>query len=212
MTMEINTDTVAQQDEQVKSSIREKLHIQYSHAASRTLLFAVAGVFLYIVVSMIPMPFRMVGILKFGLLPAVTIIALVGATRGSLAGFITGYLGEVLYGLLVYNVVVTMTLTAVAYGILGLVVGFGTYDFTNGRSLAKLSILAVIGFLITILLTVVIGIGVEKYSLLTAIAYLMLPLVTLGLPTLFFLTPVLAKLCFAVSEKVVSLSSYDPTE
>ena len=155
------------------------------------------------------MPFVMVSILKFGLLPAVVIIALTGAIRGPLAGFLAGYLGEVLYGLLVYNVVVTMTLPGIAYGVLGLIVGLSSYDFTNGRSLLKLSILSIVGFTFTVLLGVVVGITVEGYSIMAALAFSMLPLLTMGLLTLFFLTPVVARIGHAF---YVWLSAIEPNE
>ena len=202
------TEENEQQTEEItKTSILEKFQIQDKNTALWTLIFALLGALLYVGISMIPMPFTMVSILKFGLLPAVTVIALTGAIRGPIAGFISGYLGEVIYGLLVYNVVVTMTLPAMAYGVMGLIVGLISYDFTNGRSLVKLSILSIVGFIFTILLSVVLAITVEGYSVLAAILYSMLPLVTMGLLTLFFLTPVLARVWYEFMKKMKAIGS-----
>jgi hypothetical protein len=194
------------------TSLTERLHLQDMNTAIWTIIFAVLGAAIYVGISLIPMPFMMVSVLKFGLLPAVTIIALTGAIRGPLAGFIAGYLGEVLYGLLVYNVVVTMTLPAMAYGIMGFIVGLSRYDFTNGRSLLKLAILSVIGFVFTTLLTVVLAITVEGYSVLAAIAFAMLPMLTMGLLTLLFLTPVLARLWYIFMNKISILAADEPAD
>ncbi len=203
MTEEIDQPT----EEVTKPALREKLHMGNANISMWTLLFALLGAILYAGVSLIPIPFTMVSILKFGLLPALTIIALTGAIRGPIAGFIAGYLGEIIYGLLTYNIIVTMTLPAMAYGIMGLIVGLISYDFTNGRSLIKLSILSIVGFLFTILLSVVIAISVEGYSVLAAILYNMLPLLTMGLPTLFFLTPVLARAWYEFMKKMKAIAS-----
>lgn len=202
------TEENEQQTEEItKESILRKLHMSDKSTAAWTIIFGVLGALLYAGASMIPMPFIMVSILKFGLLPAVTIIALTGAIRGPIAGFIAGYLGEVIYGLLVYGVVVTVTLLAVAYGIMGLIVGLASYDLTNGRSLMKLAVLSVVGFLFTILLSVVLAITVEGYSVMAAIAFNMLPLLTMGLLTLFFLTPVLARAWYEVMRKMRAIAS-----
>jgi len=203
MTEEIDQPT----EEVTKPALREKLHMGNANISMWTLLFALLGAILYAGVSLIPIPFTMVSILKFGLLPALTIIALTGAIRGPISGFIAGYLGEIIYGLLTYNIIVTMTLPAMAYGIMGLIVGLISYDFTNGRSLIKLSILSIVGFLFTILLSVVIAISVEGYSVLAAILYNMLPLLTMGLPTLFFLTPVLARAWYEFMKKMKAIAS-----
>ena len=89
-----------------------------------------------------------------------------------------------------------------AFGVLGFIVGIASYDFSNGRSLAKLSVLSTIGFVFTVLLVVVIGITIEEYSVLAAIAFNMLPLLTTGIPTLIFVTPVIARLWFHAVTKL----------
>ncbi|MDF1537786.1 MAG: ECF transporter S component [Candidatus Thorarchaeota archaeon] len=198
------TETI-HEDEITKDAILEKFQMQNGNMLLWTIIFAIIGATLYVGVSLIPMPYTMVSILKFGFLPAIVIIALVGAIRGPIAGFLAGYLGEVLYGLFVYNVIVTMTLPAIAYGILGFVVGLATYDFNNGRSLLKLSILSVVGFVFTVLLGMVIGISIENYSTMAALAFSMLPLLTMGIPTLLFLTPVVARVWYALTAKLATI-------
>ncbi|MFW9919591.1 MAG: ECF transporter S component [Candidatus Thorarchaeota archaeon] len=190
-----------------KTSILNRLHLENRPKALGTLFFGILGAIIYVVASLIPMPYMMISILKFGLLLGVVIVALTGAIRGPVAGFLAGYLGEIFYGLFVYNVVVAMTFHAAAYGILGLITGLVTYDFTNGKSLAKLSVLSIVGFLFTVLLSVVVGIVIEGYSVMAAIAFSMLPLITLGLPTLLFLTPVMARLWYGFMQKMKAIAS-----
>jgi hypothetical protein len=166
-----------------------------------TLIYAIIGTILYVGVALIPMPYLAEELMLFGLLPALVIIALVGAIRGPIAGFLVGYLGEVLYGLIAYNVVVSLTIPAMAYGVLGFVVGLKTYDFTNGSSLLRLSILSMVGYVFTILLVVVNGIVIEVYSLDAGLLYIMLPMITMGIPTLLFMTPVAARIWHEVKNK-----------
>jgi hypothetical protein len=201
---ETETTTVpetVQDDEISKKSILEKFHLQNSSMILWTIISAIVGTVLYVGVALIPMPYLAEDLMLFGLLPALVIIALVGAIRGPIAGFLVGYLGEIIYGLVAYNVIVSLTIPAMAYGVLGFVVGLKTYDFTDGRSLLKLSILSMVGYVFTILLVVVNGIGIEVYSLDAGLLYIMLPMITMGIPTLFFLTPVVARIWHEVKNK-----------
>jgi len=128
-------------------------------------------------------------------------VGLVGAIRGPLAGFLTGYLGVVLYDLMFYGVIVTMTLPALAYGVLGFVVGLASYELCNGRSLLKLSILSIIGMVFTILLLIVVGLTIEGYGTLVALGFVMLPLITVGLPSVFIITPLFVRVWHLVMSK-----------
>jgi len=148
------------------------------------------------------MPYTMVSLFKFGLSPALAIIALIGGIRGPLAGFLTGYLGVLAHDLLFFNTVVTYTLPALSYGVLGLIVGIASYDFSNGRSLGKLSILSAIGLVFTALLLVVFGLLVEQTAVLAGIGFVMLPLLTTGLPSVILLTPILARFWEFVNQTV----------
>jgi energy-coupling factor transport system substrate-specific component len=175
------------------TSILERFQIQDGKMALWTVLYSLLGVIVYVTLSLIPMPYLMVSLFKLGLLPALAVIGVVGAIRGPIAGFITGYLGEVVYGLVSHGVVVAMTLPALAYGVMGFVVGLASYDLANGRSLAKLSVLSLVGYVFTVLLVIVVGIVVTDYSIMAALAFQLLPLLTLGIPTVILLTPVFAR-------------------
>ena len=87
-----------------------------------------------------------------------------------------------------------------AVGLLGFVVGLTTYDFTNGKSLLKLSIISVVGLGFTVMFGLIIGLTIEVYSFDAALLYLTLPTLTLGIPTLFFVTPVAARIWHEISE------------
>jgi uncharacterized membrane protein len=201
MTETIPEPETVQEDKISLDSILEKFQMQSTNMILWTIIYAIIGTILYVGVTLIPMPYYAEDLMLLGLLPALVIIALVGAIRGPLAGFLVGYLGEVLYGLLAYNVIVTMTLPAIGYGLLGFFVGLGTtYDFTNGKSLLKLSILSVVGYLLTIMFGFVIGITIEVYSFDAWLLYIMLPMVTMGIPTLLFLTPVVARIWHEIAE------------
>ncbi len=182
------------QDNEKGRTLPEIFRIQHWTIALVTLIFGLVGAGLFALIHSIDMPFIMISLFKFGLLPSLAIIALVGAIRGPIAGFLSGYLGMVTFDLLVYNTVVTQTLPALAYGILGLIVGFASYDFSRGRSLAKLSLLSLIGLVFTGLLLVVFGLFIEQTAVLAGIGFVLLPLLTSGLPTVIFLTPILARI------------------
>ena len=180
----------------------ERLRVQDWRSAFITVIFGFVGATVFVLVNAVPMPFRMVSLLKFGFVPALAIIAVVGGIRGPLAGLITGYLGVITYDLLIHNVIVLLTLPALAYGVLGLVVGMTSYDFSRGRSLGKLSLLAAIGLVFTALLLVVFGLFVGQISALAEIGFVMLPLLTTGLPSVILLTPILARFWLVLSERV----------
>ena len=180
----------------------EILRIQHWTVALVTLVFGLVGAGIFALIHAIDMPFVMISLFKFGFIPSLTIIALVGAIRGPIAGFLSGYLGIVTYDLLVYNTVVTQTLPAIAYGVLGLIVGLASYELSKGRSLAKLSILSMIGLVFTGLFLVVIGLFVEQIAVLAGIGFTLLPLLTSGLPTVLFLTPILARIWDLFSTKI----------
>jgi len=183
-------------------TLSELLRVQHWTTSLVTLIFGLIGAGLFALIHSIDLPFIMISLFKFGFVPSLTIIALIGAIRGPLAGFLSGYLGIVTFDLLVYNTVVTQTLPALAYGMLGIIVGLASYDFTRGRSLAKLSLLSAIGLIFTGLLLVVLGLFVEHTAVLAEIGFVLLPLLTSGLPTIIFVTPILARIWIVLSTKI----------
>jgi hypothetical protein len=208
MTEETTTETVeptAETEAISKATILDKFQINGVMMLIWTIIYSLigAGLVFLLLWPEIPKPFLMVDLFKFGLLPIVAVIAVVGAIRGPIAGFLSGYLGIVLSDFLWYGAVVTMTLPAMAYGVLGFIVGLASYDFTNGRSLGKLSVLSTIGWVFSVLLIVVIQLTVEVVATMASIGFVMLPLITLGLPTAILLTPVLARLWHLLMFKIM---------
>jgi energy-coupling factor transport system substrate-specific component len=161
-------------------------------AKRKTVLYSLIGAGIFILIAMIPKPFKMVGLFKFGLLPALAIIAVVGAIRGPIAGLLTGYVGTVLHDLIFYTVIVIWTLPALAYGFLGFFVGFSTYNMTKERSLIKLSAYSGVGFILSAFLILLIGLAIESIEVLVEIAFVLLPLLTIGVPSVVLLTPIYA--------------------
>ena len=189
----MSEETTIDSRETSKKSVREKLHLQNTNATMWTLLTILLGAVIYLAFQMIFMPYLAVDIFSLGLAPALAVIAVVGAIRGPIAGFLTGYIGELLVSIFSTGGIVVFTLYGVAFGILGLITGLASYDFTRGRSLAKLSILSVIGIIFSALLYTVIGLLVEGIAVLVAIGFQLLPLLTLGIPSVFLLTPLFAR-------------------
>lgn len=198
----MSEETITDSREASKKSLREKLGFKDTNTAMWTLVTILLSVLIYLVIQLASMPYLSVGLFSLGLAPALAVIAVVGAIRGPVAGFLVGYFGELLVSIFSVGGIVTFTLYGVAYGILGLVTGLASYDFTNGRSLAKLSILSVIGMVFTALLYTVIGLFVEQVAVLVAIGFQLLPLLTFGIPSVFLLTPLFARAWLILSSRI----------
>lgn len=183
-------------------SVKDKLHIQNTNAVVLTLLAVLLGAVLYMGAEVIPMPSLAVGFFTLGFAPAIALVAAVGAIRGPLAGFLVGYFGEQLASIFLSGGIVAFSLYGVAFGVLGLIVGLPSYDFTSGRSLAKLSIISTIGLIFTALIYTVIGLFVEQVAVLVAIGLQLLPLLTIGIPTVVLLTPLFVRFWDIVSDKI----------
>ncbi|TFG07419.1 hypothetical protein EU522_00730 [Candidatus Thorarchaeota archaeon] len=188
-------------------SIREILRLKNTVSSLWTILISLIGAGVFIVLSTISMPFIAISLFKFGILPTVIAVPIIAAFRGPLAGFFTGYLGVVIGDLVLHSVVVNYTLQGLAYGFMGLVVGLAYYNFVNGRSLVKLAILSIVGLAFTGLLLVVVGILIEGYSVLIGIGFVLLPILTQGIPTVLLFVPVFAKIIHAFELRVMGMVS-----
>ncbi|MHA1908882.1 MAG: hypothetical protein ACW98Y_16390 [Candidatus Thorarchaeota archaeon] len=186
-------------------TMEEKLMIPNRDTILRTIGIAIFGAILYLVLEMIPMPYLTIWLVPLGLVPSLAIVSTIGAIRGPLAGLLTGYIGVLLFDFILNGTIVAFTLYGLAIGVLGLIVGIGNYDFNSGRSLAKLSVMSTIGLVFTALLTAVFGIFVEGVATLVVIAFQLLPILTLGLPSVILLTPLFVKLwCWFVNKFEIS--------
>jgi len=190
----MNADTEKSSDDIQMSQIIDRLNIDSGKEAAVTLATAAIGVVLYVILTAVSWPYTMVSLFKFGILPPLAIISTVGAIRGPIAGFLTGYVGEILTGLLLHGTILLGTATAAAFGVCGLIVGILSYDFGRGKSLGKLSFMSAFGFVLTTLLVTVLSLFVEVTAPMAAIGFLLLPYLTVGLPTMILFTPVYARI------------------
>lgn len=160
----------------------------------RTILVSIIAALLFLVLDVIQWPYTAIGLFRLGLAPALAVVASIGAVRGPLAGFLTGYIGKILSDFVLSGAIVAFTLYGLAIGFLGLVVGLASYDLTSGRSLVKMSVLSAIGLVFTALLTVVFGLFVEGIASIVSIGFQLLPMLTVGMPTVILLTPLFARI------------------
>ncbi|MFO7835176.1 MAG: hypothetical protein R6V83_00855 [Candidatus Thorarchaeota archaeon] len=190
----MNADSETSSDDIQISQIIHRLNIDSAKEAAVTLTIAAVGMVLYATLTAIPWPYTMISLFKLGILPSLAVISTIGAIRGPIAGFLTGYLGEILAGLLLNGTILLGTAPAAAFGVCGLVVGILSYDFSRGRSLGKLSFMSAFGFVLTTLLVTVLSLFVEVTAPMAAIGFLLLPYMTVGLPTMILLSPVYARI------------------
>ena len=195
------TDTITPQESPNRTLI-EKLQIQSSNAIMWTLLAAFLAAIIYLVIEMIPMPYLAISLFTLGFAPALAVITTVGAIRGPIAGLVAGYIGVLLTDLVFNGAISGFTLYGFALGFMGFVAGLANYDFKIGRSLAKLSVLSAVGLIFATLLTVLIGLFVEQLAILVALGFQLLPMLSIGLPTVILLTPLFARFWSVVSVKI----------
>ena len=184
-----------------KPSRSSRLYVQSGPLLAWTIIYSILGAVIFALASLIPMPFVMAWLFRFGIVPATAVIAVAGAIRGPVAGFLTGYLGTLIYDMISAGVVVTMTVPAAAWGILGLIVGLTRYDFTKGRSLAKLSVMSVVAYVVALVILLLIGLRVEIYPTLAAMVFFLIPMLTAGIPSVFLLSPIYARAWYVFTAK-----------
>ncbi|MHA1479930.1 MAG: hypothetical protein ACTSQZ_00690 [Candidatus Thorarchaeota archaeon] len=195
--------TVIETGEVGKESILEKFQIQTPQMLITTLAVAFLGAIIYILLEMIPIPYAVVSLFKFGLVPALAIIAVVGVIRGPIAGLMTGYLGVLLHGIILNGVIVTFSLYGLAFGFMGFIVGLMKYDMISGRSLGKMSILSAIGLVFSVLLYAVFGILVEGVPILVVLLWQLITPLTMGLPSVALLTPLFARIWYIFMSRFI---------
>jgi len=177
-----------------KENLLQKFHIQSLKDVLITVLYSLIAIVCYLLLSLLPQPYTMVGLFKFGIIPALALIPMLGAIRGPLAGFATGYFGPFFVDLILNQTIIASTIPYFIYGILGFLVGLAQYQLNDGKSLAKLAILSTLAFLLSVILLAVIALTIQQISLLVVLGYVILPLLTMGIPSVFLLTPLYSRL------------------
>ncbi|MHA2003228.1 MAG: hypothetical protein ACW960_03890 [Candidatus Thorarchaeota archaeon] len=195
------TEEVTTESSETETPVESKTsRIKRPENVLRTILFSIIGALLFLVLDVVQWPYTSIDLFKLGFAPALALVASVGAVRGPLTGFLTGYIGKLLSDIVLSGGLVAFTLYGFAFGVLGLIVGIASYDLAKGRSLIKLSIMSAIGLIFAALLTVVFGLFVERVASLVSIGFQLLPLLTVGLPTVILLTPLFVRIWqFAMS-------------
>jgi len=145
-----------------------------------------------------------VSFLVFGVVPAWPVVTTAGAYGRPVVGFLTGFLGTIAFDFLTTGTVLIHALPALAYGAMGLVTGLARYDPTSGRSLVKLSIVSVLGMILTALSIVAIESISVIYVTMTDAIFTLLPLLTIGIPTVFILTPIYTGVWHYISQRISS--------
>ena len=182
-----------------KENLLKKFQIQSLKDVLITLLYSLIAIVCYILISLLPKPYTMVGLLKFGVIPALSLIPLLGAIRGPLAGFITGFFGPLFFDLIFNQIVLAFTISYLPFGILGFLVGLARYQLNNGKSLVKLALLSTLAFFLSVILLTVISLTIQQTSLLVVLGYVTLPLLAMGIPSIFLLTPLYSRLWHILS-------------
>ncbi|MFX0138415.1 MAG: ECF transporter S component [Candidatus Hodarchaeota archaeon] len=174
-------------------SLLDKFQLKNSEESIRTIFHSLLGIGIYLLIAVIPKSYIVIGLFKLGIAPALAVIAVVGSIKGPIAGFLTGYLGTLFYDLSLYSTIVNYTLPYLAYGLMGFIVGLARYNPKDGRSLAKLSFISTGSFILAILLITVIGLTIEQLPILIVMGFVLLPLITVGIPSVFLFTPLYAR-------------------
>lgn len=200
-----------------KNFILTKLYIQTPKKILITAIYSLIGIGIYLLVSLIPIPYIVVGFFRFSFIFSIAIIPVLGAIRGPLAGFFTGFIGTLLCDLLSYQVILGLTLPYISYGLLGFIVGLAKYQLNNGKSLVKLSLISLLSFILSTILLTIIALTILNISLLVELGFVILPLLSMGIPTIILLTPLYARLWYFleftvypfIKAKIVNLTIRD---
>jgi uncharacterized membrane protein len=136
------------------------------------------------------------GMLTVQIDPAILGIPIAGAFFGPLAGLLAGLLGAFGADALFTHQIIAFGIINLSYGLLGLIAGIPHYakGFSSGRTLGKLTLFTMGGFLIMALVYLGGLIEVAGQNMLPTLLYNFLPFVSVSLITLFLLTPVAVRL------------------
>ncbi len=180
------------QVQSARAEVLRRLHCQGTGEAAWTMSAAVVGAILYVAISMVEMPYQVVFLFKLEWLPALALIAGLGAIRGSAAGFFAGYAGSLAHGMIAYGHVAPWTLPSAAIGAIGLVTGAAEYDFSSSMSRVKLSLVALTGLMFAVLLTTAVDLFVYETSAIAVLGFYTVPTLSAGIPSVTVLTPLVA--------------------
>jgi uncharacterized membrane protein len=118
------TEEVTTESSETETPVESKTsRIKRPENVLRTILFSIIGALLFLVLDVVQWPYTSIDLFKLGFAPALALVASVGAVRGPLTGFLTGYIGKLLSDIVLSGGLVAFTLYGFAFGVLGLIVG-----------------------------------------------------------------------------------------
>ena len=185
-----------------KENLLQKFHIQSLKDVLITVLYSLIAIVCYVLLSLLPQPFTMVGLLKFGIIPTLALIPMLGAIRGPLAGFATGYFGPFFVDMILNQTIIASTIPYFIYGIFGFLVGLAQYQLNNGKSLAKLATLSTLTYFLVVIFLVLSALTIQQNPLVVVLGYVPIGgtgFLTMGIPSVFLLTPLYSRLWHFIS-------------
>ncbi|WXG47027.1 MAG: ECF transporter S component [Candidatus Atabeyarchaeum deiterrae] len=180
------------------------LRLDTEDSANRTCLTIIVGVFSYMLLYAVELPeYKALGLITVQISLALLVIPLVAAFFGPFAGFVVGLFGTLIADLLYTQQIIALGLINLSYGLLGLIVGIPHYNqgegFSRGRTLGKLILFTMAGFLVMIVFYLAGLLLIVGENFLSAILYNFLPFFSVSLITLLIVAPVAVRLAGIVA-------------
>jgi hypothetical protein len=165
----------------------------------RTFLGALIGVTCHIALYLLKLPsYKLIGLLTVRIDLAILVIPIVAAFFGPLAGLLVGLFGTLGADGLFAQHIIALGLINLSYGLLGFIVGIPHYTegegFSKGRTLGKLILSMIGGYLVMALIYLGGLIVIAGQNVLPTLLYNFLPFFSASLITLFIVAPVAVRL------------------
>jgi uncharacterized membrane protein len=183
---------------------RQIIRLESRESVLRTLVGTIVGVAIYVILNLVSLPeYKLMGIVTVGISLSLLVIPLAAAFLGPLAGFLVGLLGTLGVDVLLTQQIVAFGTVNLAYGLLGLIIGVPCYTqrkgFSKSRTLGKLILASLSGFLVMILVYLVGLIVIAGQNILPTMLFNFLPFSSVSLITLVIVAPVAVSLVDTVS-------------
>jgi len=165
----------------------------------RTLVGAIAGVVGYVVLNIVSLPeYKLMGFVTVRIDLALLVIPLTAAFLGPLAGFLVGLFGTLGADVLLAQQIVAFGAVDLAYGLLGLIIGIPRYTqrdgFSRTRTLGKLILVSLAGFVVMIIVYLFGLIVIAGQNIMSTMLFNFLPFFSVPLITVVIVAPVAVRL------------------
>jgi len=171
------------------------LRVESRESVMRTLVGAIAGIVSYVILNLVSLPdYKLMGLVTVRIDLALLVIPLAAAFLGPLAGFLVGLFGTLGVDVLLAQQIVAFGAVDLAYGVLGLIIGIPHYTqrdgFLKSRTLGKLILVSLTGFLVMVLVYLVGLIVIAGQNILPTMLFNFLRFFSVSLITLVIVAPV----------------------